>query len=168
MSERFYFRLRNKDDGMKVAEDVPAESGAEAIRLFRAQGIKPDPEVHSVTRIKNAAYGWLITRDHLFEDSHGQADDIGSEVGIMGPWNISPDFREKFEEYKSFLEKGVTPPYIKGQKTFKMFDDDGILYYTGIILGEAEGDEPLRDFGGPNAGAVLIKYPRYPELTAEY
>ena len=43
MSERFYFRLRNKDDGMKVAEDVPAESGAEAIRLFKAQGIKPNP-----------------------------------------------------------------------------------------------------------------------------
>ena len=167
MSERFYFRLRNKDDGLKVAEDVPAESGAEAIRLFKAQGIKPNPEIHRVTRINHAAYGWLITRDHLNEDSH-HPEDESSEVGIMGPWNISPDFREKFEEYKGFLEKGVTPPYIKGQRTFKMYDDDGILYYTGIILGEVEGDEPLRDFGGPNAGCVLIKYPRYPELTAEY
>jgi hypothetical protein len=47
---------------------------------------------------------------------------------------------------------------MKRQK-FKMYDDDGILYYKGYLYGDdADGFEPLDDFGMPNAGCVDIKY----------
>lgn len=44
--------------------------------------------------------------------------------------------------------------------SFKLFDDDGELYYTGYgkPLTEVEGFEPLDDFGMPNAGCTDIRY----------
>lgn len=86
-----------------------------------------------------APYGWIITRDHLHEkDPEG----FTSEKGTAGPRDISD------ANYKA-LQAG------KG-KTFTMRDDDNILYYTGRIIGEYEGTEPLDDFGTPNAGATSI------------
>ena len=43
---------------------------------------------------------------------------------------------------------------------FKMYDDDGILYYSGYgkPLTDVEGFEPLDDYGMPNAGCTEIKY----------
>lgn len=40
---------------------------------------------------------------------------------------------------------------------FKLYDDDGILYYTGEIFGEYDGFEPLDDFGAPCDGCTGIK-----------
>jgi|TARA_R100001530_G_scaffold110783_3_gene78010 hypothetical protein len=38
-----------------------------------------------------------------------------------------------------------------------MFDDDGVLYYAGLIWGDYDGFEPLDDFGMPNAGCTEIQ-----------
>lgn len=46
----------------------------------------------------------------------------------------------------------------KGEK-FKMYDDDGELYYEGRIVGEDYHQlEPLDDFGMGNAGCTDIRY----------
>ena len=87
-----------------------------------------------------------------------------SDKGVTGPRDITTEDLER-------LAKG------EGTK-FKMYDDDGILYYKGRILLE-EMDfqahtqrygpysnelefQPLDCFGGPNAGCTMIKY-RNPE-----
>ena len=42
---------------------------------------------------------------------------------------------------------------------FIMKDDDGNLYYGGLIQGaDYQGFEPLDDYGQPNAGATEIHY----------
>jgi len=102
-----------------------------------------------------STYAWIITRDHLYRD-----DDpiIQDETGTMGP-------RDATEEQCQLLRNGIGRP-------FRMYDDDGILYYSGRILFfdgngrvHVNDDElpeeafgPLDDFGRPNAGAVEIRY----------
>jgi hypothetical protein len=41
---------------------------------------------------------------------------------------------------------------------FRMFDDDGKLYYEGTIWGDCDGFEPLDHFGMPSAGCTGIQY----------
>ena len=41
---------------------------------------------------------------------------------------------------------------------FSLYDDDEVLYYKGVIVGDYDGFEPLDDFGMPNAGCTGIKY----------
>jgi hypothetical protein len=79
------------------------------------------------------AYGWIITVDHI----------ENSEKPVIGPSGISP-------ELTAHLNKN------QGQK-FKMYDDDGELYYSGRIIGDYSGFEPLDDYGTPNAGCTEIK-----------
>lgn len=40
---------------------------------------------------------------------------------------------------------------------FRMFDDDGVLYYEGEMNEFCDGLEPLTDFGMPNAGCTILK-----------
>lgn len=82
-------------------------------------------------------YGWVIDQvnPELFEDD---------EIGTLGPKDITAEAQELLSEQS-------------GEK-FKMFDDDGEWYYTGRIVGEYDGFEPLEDFGIPNAGATNIEY----------
>lgn len=101
-------------------------------------------------------YGWIIDRDELFEDpNHPSFGD--NEAGIIGPRDIS-------EELEARLKNG------EGRQ-FKMYDDDGELYYTGrIVFNDSklenenelglpeEAFSPVDDYGAPNAGAVWIKY----------
>lgn len=97
-------------------------------------------------------YAWIIDTDHLFEESEpGEPGWTPDEAGTMGPRNASDALIAR-------LKAG------EGEK-FQMFDDDGILYYTGrIVYSSPDGPEseedfgPLDDFGRPNAGAVDIKY----------
>lgn len=85
-------------------------------------------------------YAWIIEKDHLEEDVSK------SEVGIAGPREISD------------LQLQILKDGVKGQ-TFRMYDDDDILYYEGRFIGPRElGDEPLYDFGMPNAGCTRIEY----------
>ena len=79
-------------------------------------------------------YAWLITTDHITEP--GYRDDKGTTGPSAAPAGLLHD-----------LECG-------DGETFIMKDDDGILYYTGRIVGSYDGDEPLYDFGMPNAGCT--------------
>lgn len=78
-------------------------------------------------------YAWKITEDHL----------DGEDTNITGPCSITP-------EQQTELDSGKGTP-------FQMLDDDGELYYSGIIIGNFTGFEPLDDFGMPNAGCTAIK-----------
>ena len=75
------------------------------------------------------AYRWEITRDHI---------EIDGPVTIRGP-----------REY----DRSITD----SPSSFELFDDDGVLQYSGVIFGNYTGFEPLDDFGTPNAGCTLVK-----------
>lgn len=102
-----------------------------------------------------APYAWMITKDHLF-DGEGIT---GDEAGTSGPSNADPVLLERVRQGEG--------------KTFRMWDDDGELYYTGRLITRADkywGFEqimaaPLDDFGTPNAGCTLIKWHGHPEWT---
>ena len=56
--------------------------------------------------------------------------------------------------------------------TFKMYDDDGSLYYSGRLVtpddetpDDATAGAPLWDFGQPDSGCVTITYPGHPDWT---
>ena len=78
------------------------------------------------------AYRWIITEDHI-------PDAERSDAGTEGPGAWTP------------IAEDCNPA------KFEMLDDDGQLYYTGMIYGEYTGFEPLDDFGTPNAGCTSIK-----------
>jgi hypothetical protein len=44
-----------------------------------------------------------------------------------------------------------------GSVQFRMRNDDGNLYYEGVLCGVWEGFEPLDDFGTANAGCTSIE-----------
>ena len=80
-------------------------------------------------------YAWVITTDHL--------DNMPANVA--GPRDATED------QIAMAREKGTR---------FKIYDDDGILYYSGRYW-EPSGDidfGPLDDYGAPNAGATEIRY----------
>lgn len=70
------------------------------------------------------SYAWLIISGN---------SDIGLEddVGVTGPSNAS---EEMLEQLKQDDGDGVL---------FRMKDDDGILYYEGLIIGDYSGFEPF-------------------------
>jgi hypothetical protein len=86
-------------------------------------------------------YAWIINED---TNGTGPEGTNMNAVGMLGPRDITP-------EQEAQLKDGA------GEE-FKMYDDDGIHYYTGRIIGDYSGFEPLDDYGMPNAGAVDIRY----------
>jgi hypothetical protein len=94
--------------------------------------------------MRYARYAWIIDTDHLYDGKFFTR----SDVGTMGPSTIHPELEAR-------LKKGEGEP-------FKMYDDDGELYYTGRVLGfipaDVDGFEPLHEFGMPNAGCTDIRY----------
>ncbi len=98
-------------------------------------------------------YGWVITRDVLFDEDKleevdpSDGDELNNEAGAHGP-------RDAVLTREQILEHGVE---------FQMFDDDEELYYEGKIAWAVDyeagdGFEPLDDFGRPNAGCTEIRY----------
>lgn len=88
-------------------------------------------------------YRWIITDDHL-EDKH----DLRGLV--KGPY----DYDESIED---------------NPMSFELYDDDGTLYYTGILYGDFDGFEPLDDFGCPAAGCTGVKInPRHTDEGWEW
>ena len=83
-------------------------------------------------------YSWIITKDLNGEGPEGTNSNA---VGIIGP-------RDAPHEKEEIINKG---------RKFKMYDDDGILYYEGYGL-NCQEFEPLDDYGMPNAGAVRIEW----------
>lgn len=89
-------------------------------------------------------YGWVITKDELFEPSDEQYG-ITSKKGVMGPQNIPPTIERRLRDGEG--------------KLFRMLDDDGEVYYYGrLIHPDGEGIEPLDDFGMPDSGCTEIQF----------
>ena len=65
--------------------------------------------------------------------------------------NGEDNWRDNGAHSELFLMKPETRTY------FKMYDGDGELYYSGYIVGDFSGFEPLDEFGMPNAGCTDIK-----------
>lgn len=109
------------------------------------------------------SYAWIIDRDHLNEDSPLAT---GSDVGMMGPHD-APEWMTDVLARKTTGHVGGNPgAHIS---TFRMYDDDGELYYTGrMITDEGDTEEacygPLADYGMPGAGCTSIKYHGHPEM----
>ena len=86
-------------------------------------------------------YSWTITKDFLANEESGPAGTNANAVGVCGPRGCA-----------------VPVEMIKANGVrFEMRDDDGILYYEGYGL-LCDDDEPLRDFGMPNAGCTQIRW----------
>lgn len=102
------------------------------------------------------SYGWKIIKDHLTgPGGEFYTGEDGDEAGTIGPRDITP-------EHERLLMEGWG-------RTFQMYDDDGVLYYTGLLYTDDYDDEeacygPLGDFGAPNAGCTEIRYPDHPEM----
>jgi len=103
-------------------------------------------------------YGWIITTDKL-----AKAGKKG-DVGTLGPRGCTEALQARLEA--ELPADGVTPlaarlPVPEGMDRvrFRMYDDDGEHYYSGTLImdGEAEGFEPLDDFGMPGAGCTEIR-----------
>ena len=91
-----------------------------------------------------AEYGWRIIRDCIGD---------GEAVGVIGPRDISSVLRQ-------LLQDGC------GQK-FRLYDDDGILYYEGRMMMEDSRIRPsdsecalapLDDYGAPDSGCTEIHW----------
>lgn len=98
-----------------------------------------------------AGYAWVVTKDYIHDDTP-LADwgklGKGVDVNVQGPGRATPEEIRKAE--------------LEGQP-FRMYDDDGILYYSGRCWSfDGDGSEqafgPLDDYGKPNAGATEIRY----------
>jgi hypothetical protein len=117
------------------------QAGTQDSQTARATEVQEQRQGEPVT----PNYAWIIDDDYIEE----------TDAGTMGPAGLSA---QQFADLKQGLGHG-----------FRMYDDDGELYYAGrIIFADwAYGDDlpeeafgPLNDFGAPNAGATEIRYAR--------
>lgn len=104
-------------------------------------------------------YAWRIDVDHL--------DDDGYDVGRQGP----SDAPDKWLEILNATPKRTGHVHADVRiYTFRMYDDDGELYYTGRMITSGDPSEeacygPLGDYGMPGAGATEIRYHGHPEMN---
>jgi hypothetical protein len=91
-------------------------------------------------------YAWRIDIDHLTPGDDG-------DTGRVGPRDAAVDSND-------------IPTGYEHRATFKLYDDDKILYSTGTLYwnGSAAPEEhqaygPLGDYGMPALGAVTVRYP---------
>ncbi len=85
-----------------------------------------------------ARYHWIVTRDSIVGDS-------SDAIGKVGPSGTSS--RPRFADL-----------IIRGTH-FRLLNDQGKVQFTGYILGDFEGHEPLVDYGVDN-GCSQIEYER--------
>ena len=96
-------------------------------------------------------YRWFIIGDHLSKEHvcDGKKN-RGTRI-----FNIPTCHYEE-------CDAGTYGPYpdcydgFNNSKAWKMYDDDNILYYSGVIYGDYTGFEPLDDYGTPYAGCSEI------------
>lgn len=127
----------------------------------------------TTTETTYAKYAWIIDRDYLADPRIEPGKDVSddSDVGRVGPRNADPRLVSRLHH-----------PQKTGAR-FKIYDDDGELYYAGrlvlldadeetLVVAKVEGFRipivtkglgeygygPLNDFGDPNAGATEIRY----------
>lgn len=82
---------------------------------------------------------WIITGDHLWKPG---------DSGRSAEGTRSPGWSE---------EKDAARPLSYAFYRFRMYDDDGILYYEGRCTNDGDF-MPLDDFGEPAAGCTEIRY----------
>ncbi|AOT25009.1 hypothetical protein PBI_KALPINE_90 [Mycobacterium phage Kalpine] len=98
-------------------------------------------------------YAWIIDKDHLYEPG----GICGDEAGVIGPHDAN--LSEGSDDPKAELTRNY-----QRHNQFRMYDDDGELYYTGTLFWNGDEPEeefvygPLGDFGMPNAGCTDIRY----------
>lgn len=91
-----------------------------------------------------SSYAWTVNYDHL---DH-------KRVCVIGPHNSTEAQCEILLHPRTNSDKLTR---------FKIYDDDGELYYSGYFLGDSFDEDafgPLDDYGTPNAGATEIRYLR--------
>lgn len=84
-----------------------------------------------------STYAWIITFDHLEDEA----------TDIAGPFDAT-------DEQVAALKAGEGT-------AFRMYDDDGELYYSGRFMGDPTEEAafaPLEDYGTPAAGCTEIRY----------
>ena len=82
---------------------------------------------------------WAITKDHIAVPGAKPGTNHNA-AGMTGPRNNT----------RTAGQIASHP----AAKPFRMFGDDGDLYYEGFLVGDEFG--PLDDFGEPNAGCTRI------------
>lgn len=78
----------------------------------------------------------------------------------LGEWLIDYDHLEnKITCITGPVTQKATINELRNGTKFKMYDDDGVLYYSGYLI-ESDGDEmlnPLIHYGRPGAGCTEIR-----------
>lgn len=111
------------------------------------------------------SHAWIIDRDHL----HEEYGDGPNSVGVTGP-RTAPDALTDALQRNDALPALLPNGWAVDAFTFKLYDDDDELYYTGRMVMTKGSDfeaacySPLGDFGGPGAGCTSVRYPRHPEM----
>lgn len=93
---------------------------------------------------------WIITKDYLYEEEVKECLELGEAVWSKSSVGVQSKL------WKAWNEAHPTAP----RYAFKMYDDDGMLYYAGLCTScdDNKAFDPLNDYGTPNAGAVRIDY----------
>lgn len=124
-------------------------------------------------------YAWIIDCDHLYDpenasfttDEAGTVGPIGAHLGERNASRLRSLEGEDLDNAVELAKIELSRNY-PNHHQFRMYDDDGELYYTGTLYWSGPADEepeeqwlygPLNDFGTPNAGAVRISYTGKPE-----
>lgn len=105
---------------------------------------------HGEGNTEMSDYAWVIDTDHL--------DGTDGDAGVIGPRDARGD--DKSELSANYAHR----------HQFRMYDDDGELYYTGTLFWDGDADNPeehqvygpLGDYGMPGAGCVVVKYTGQP------
>ncbi|HZZ17155.1 MAG TPA: hypothetical protein VFE08_14470 [Candidatus Sulfotelmatobacter sp.] len=107
-----------------------------------------------------ATYGWLITHDSIRDDDAPEGTNSNAK-SVSGPYGLTKAVLNRLV-YAAGIGKRRASEVDPDVQFFRMYDDDGELYYTGVYLttDDDSGFEPLDDFGTPNAGATEIRYYR--------
>ena len=81
-------------------------------------------------------YTWIVTRDLVLGDS-------SDAIGFVGPQGA-----KRRASFETVINEGAQ---------FRMVAADGELQFSGYILGDYEGDEPLTEYGAER-GCARIEY----------
>ena len=126
-----FLRARQRAYNVKVAGGKSQRGGAGSARRAAAWDAWPMND-------ENSPYTWIVTRDAILGDT---SDAVG-KIGPRGARN-----RERFDKI-----------IIHGDH-FRLLNESGEVQFTGYILGDYTGSEPLRDYGVKN-GCTRIEYER--------
>ena len=103
---------------------------------------------YSPHKVTGRPYAWVVTVDHIDTDAAGTRGPSGADPVLL-------DFVSRPGDHRA---------------RFKMYDDDGELYYEGWLTYDPKhapewiSEAPLIDWGAAFAGCTRISYPKRPDL----